>query len=274
MMILNLSKAILLSSVLALARAGDDDVVHFEVPDEIDVPIPPLKCMTNADGFGGDITGDFFNVEFHYEVEYLKSGSSVEDIVTSIEKDTTDFILQSSLFDLPCSTSSISQQRNGGRRMIEAVGISANPEDFTLEGVECSDIDAEDESTGCVVVSSAFQVYYSEGGEDNEDELKEKFEEVVEDGIDKEQIKYSNRDVVQVITVAAPGAKEQTINPGNKNTVQSGPEADGNNTGIIVGATVGALLAIGAVALYRRRQANANNDETVFTPEPSAGQEV
>lgn len=269
-----LSKTLFLFSMLALGRADDDDVVHFEVPDELDVENPPLKCLTNADGFGGDITSDFFTVNFWYEVEYI-AGADKTEMVSKIERDTTDYLLQSDLFNLPCSTPSL-EARDGSRRvrrLREAVGISANPEDGHLEGVECSEFEAGDGSTECVVVSASFQLYYVEDG-NNDDGLKEKFLETVEEGMDNDEIRWSDDNVVQVISVGEPKAETQNVPIVENPVVTPKGQDGGDNVGVIIGATVGALVALAAVALYRKRQ-SGSNDETAFTPEPSAtGAEV
>jgi hypothetical protein len=261
-MSIRVSKALLFSTLLSLARAQDDDLVgHFEAPDEQNVVNVPSLCFTNGQGFGGTLTEDFVTVTYYYEMEYIDGGASAEDIISSFEIDSTNFILQSDLFDLPCSQVTTRQGMNS------AQGISANPEDEPLEGVECSEIEVvANGSTDCVVVSGAFQVYYTDDGSSTE-ELEAAFKNKIEEGINAGEVTFSHPDLREVVAVPKPssdsGPGDSAITP---NDITANPDGDGNSTPVIIGATVGALLVIGAAALYRRRQ-QGNNDETAFTPD-------
>jgi hypothetical protein len=255
-------------SMMANGVAYDDDLpsAHYEDPDEIDVVNPPVLCYTNADGFGGDLTNDFLTVSYHYELQYLTEGSSLEDIIASVEKDSSDFLLQSPLFDLPCSTS---RSRSGGRRSLNAVGITANPGDEVLEGVECSTLESTgDSSIDCVTISAAFNVYYNEETDDIE-QLAETFLNSVTTGINGGSVEFKNPNVVKVAAVDNPsGTPTQNIgDSANTDGINSGATDATSTTPIIIGATVGAVLILGGVALYRKRQSGAEG-ETTFTPEP------
>lgn len=261
-MFIRVSKALLFSTLLSLARAQEDDVGHFEAPDEQNVVNVPSLCFTNGQGFGGTLTEDFFTVTYYYEMEYIEGGDPVEDIISSFEKDSTNFILQSDLFDLPCSQVTTRQGMN------PAQGISANPGDEPLEGVECSEIEViANGSTDCVVVSGAFQVYYTDDGSSTE-ELEAAFKNKIEEGINAGQVTFSHPDLREVVAVPEPSG---TAGPGDEantpNDITSNPDPNGNSTPVIIGATVGAVLVIGAAALYRRRQ-HGNNDESAFTQNP------
>lgn len=255
-MLLQVSKALLLSTLLSIARAADDDLVgHFEAPDEVNVVSPPSLCFTNSEGFGGSLTDDFFTVTYYYEMEYIKGGAPAEEIISSFEKDSTNFMLQSDLFDLPCSQVITRQGSN------PAQGISANPGDEPLEGVECSEIEiAENGSTDCVVVSGAFQVYYTDDGSSTES-LEAEFKQLIEEGINAGDVAFSHPDLREVVSVSEPSG---TPGPGDEantpNDITSNPGSDGNSTPVIIGATVGAILVIGAAALYRRRQLGNGDD--------------
>jgi hypothetical protein len=263
-MFIGVYKALLFSTLLSIARAEEDDLVgHYEAPDEQNVVNVPSLCFTNGEGFGGTLTEDFFTVTYYYEMEYMEGGAPQEQIISSFETDTTNFILQSDLFDLPCSQVITRQGMN------PAQGISANPGDEPLEGVECSEIDvAANGSTDCVVVSGAFQVYYTDDGSST-DLMEAEFKKKIEEGINAGQVTFSHPDLREVVAVPEPSG---TAGPGDSvvtpDEITSDPDDNGNSTPVIIGATVGALLVIGAAALYRRRK-QENNDETAFTPDPA-----
>eukprot|EP00980_Cylindrotheca_fusiformis_P008181 scaffold1734_cov196-Cylindrotheca_fusiformis.AAC.3 len=263
-MLFRVSTVIALSALLCTVQA-DDEVVHFEPPEEEDVVNPPSLCFINGEGFGGTLTDSFFTVSYYYEMEYIKGGDSTDELISSFERDTTNFLLQSDLFDLPCSQV-ISRQD-----LSPAQGISANPEDLVLEGIECSDIEVEaNGSTDCVVVSGEFQVYYIDDGSST-DTLESEFKKKIEDGINDGEVTISNSDIREVVSVSEPNG---TRGPGDgakgPDDISTKGDNDGNSTPIIIGATIGALLVLGAAALYRRRKLGDGEE----TPDPATASEV
>lgn len=248
-------KALFLWSVVAksFGKIEDDDNPHKDDPDEIDVDFFPL-CETNADGFGGEVTDDSFTVAFWYELTYVP-GASVEGMLESIEKGTADFLLKSDLFAGSCDRRKLTV-----RRLATAVGISSKPDDEVLEGVSCSS-GVDD----CAVVEGALQVYYTDEIElMSNTNLEEEFKTEISSNLSG--IDYANEDIISVVAVDEPGA-----NPDGA-TGTNGINTDDNSTNstpIIIGATVGAVLILGAVALYRRRQ-SGSNDETAFSGNTTA----
>lgn len=264
-----LSKAFLFSLLFTSVSAVvlDDDLVgHFEAPEEQDVVNPPALCLANREGFGGVLTNDFFVVEYYYEMEYdTTGGASVEDMIASFEQDSTNFVLQSNLFDLPCS------QVVARQGFTPAEGISANPLDEALEGIACTEIEIpENSSTDCVVVAGAFQVYYIDDGTSTAP-LEAQFQKEIEDGINNGLLSFSHPNIKEIVAVPDPtannGGGDQINTPDD---IQTNPGNDGNNTPVIIGATVGALLIVGAAALYRRKQLSNPAD----TPDPASATEV
>jgi len=233
--------------------ATDDDFFgHFQAPDENDVVIVPVPCFANEDGFGGSRTESSFTAEYYYEMVYRSGGDSAEEVIASFEKDSTNFILQSDLFSSPCSEV---EQRQAN----SAQGISARPDDQALQGISCSSISGDAAAgTDCLVISGAFEVFYDDNGSGS-DALKQQFEEAIKNGINNGGVTISHPDIVEVEAVPDPTGnvrdKDDAVGPSN---ISAGPGDDGNNTPLIVGATVGAVLIIGAAALYRSRQAGAS----------------
>ena len=127
-------KALFLCSVVAVAhgREENDDNPHYEDPNELNVDFIPL-CTTNEEGFGGDISSNSFTVEYWYELKYLTGGDSADSIISSIEKESGDFLLNSDLFDDPCRRRKL-EVRPVRRRLAGAVGITSNPDDEVMDG--------------------------------------------------------------------------------------------------------------------------------------------
>jgi len=261
-------RALLLSSILSLAHASTDDdiALHFEAPGEDNVVIF-TPCFANEDGFGGVRTESSFTAEYYYEMVYKTGDTSVEEIVLSFERDSTNFILQSDLFDGPCSEIQRRQASGGG-----AQGISARPDDQPLQGIQCSSISSDDAGTDCIVMSGAFEVFYDGG---DSDALKQQFEESITNGINNNGknngVDISNPNIVEVAAVPNPTTNKRDPDDSNNQTdISSTPEEGGNSTPLIIGATVGAVLVVGAAALYRSRQAGANSPSDGAAPEGGA----
>jgi len=176
-------------------------------------------------------------------------------MLESIEKGTADFLLKSDLFAGSCDRRKLTV-----RRLATAVGISSKPDDEVLEGVSCSS-GVDD----CAVVEGALQVYYTDEIElMSNTNLEEEFKTEISSNLSG--IDYANEDIISVVAVDEPGA-----NPDGA-TGTNGINTDDNSTNstpIIIGATVGAVLILGAVALYRRRQ-SGSNDETAFSGNTTA----
>mmetsp|Transcript_11558 Transcript_11558/g.27810 ORF Transcript_11558/g.27810 Transcript_11558/m.27810 type:complete len:270 (+) Transcript_11558:41-850(+) len=246
------TKALLLSAMVSMANADDDDIFgHFSAPLEEDVPIVSIPCFANADGFGGSITDTSFTVEYYYEMVYRDGGDSVDELINSFETDSTNFILQSDLFDSPCNEV-IARQAGA------AHGISSNPPDDDLDGIPCTTIAGDPgQATSCAVVSGAFEVYYIDDGSGG-DALKQQFKEGIENGINNGGVAISHPDIVEVAAVPDPTVTGRGEDPASTPTdIVANPDDDGNSTPVIIGAVVGGALIVGAIALYRSKQAGA-----------------
>jgi len=245
------TKALLLSAMVFMAHAEDDDLVHFSAPLEEDVPIVSIPCFANENGFGGSITDTSFSVEYYYEMVYRSGGDSAEALVGSFEKDSTNFLLQSDLFESPCN-------EVVARQAGAAHGISANPSDQPLEGIPCTSVSGDPATaTECVVVSGAFEVFYIDDGS-GPDALKAQFETAVEEGINNGEVSISSPDIVEVTVVPDPTTKDRGQDPAvEPEGIVANPDDDGNSTPVIIGAVVGGVLIVGAIALYKSRQAGA-----------------
>ena len=127
----------------------------------------------------------------------------------------------------------------------------------------CSSTDTSGSGTSCVVVAAAFQVYTDDS--DNSD-LQADFKEEIEGSITRGDVEYTNPAIVSVTVVDEPGANSG--NESNKGQINQGG-GSANTTPVIIGATVGAVLILGAVALYRRRQ-TGSTDETAFSQPTTA----
>jgi len=253
---------------MAHASTDDDFAGHFEAPGEDNVVIVPTPCFANEDGFGGVRAETSFTAEYYYEMVYRTGDASVERIVTSFERDSTNFILRSDLFDGACSSE---VQR---RQSSAAQGISARPDDQPLEGISCSSISGDDAATDCIVISGAFEVFYDDDGSGS-DALKQQFEEAIANGINNNGknngVAISNPNIVEVAAVSDPTTNVRDEDEANAPTdISSSPDEGGNSTPLIIGATVGAVLIVGAAALYRSRQAGANSSSDAAAPESGA----
>jgi hypothetical protein len=249
------TKALLLTAMVSMANANPDDDLfiggHFSAPLEEDVPIVEIPCFANENGFGGEITDSSFTVEYYYELVYRTGGDTVDDIVTSFEMDTTNYLLQSNLFVSPC-------KQVVARQAGSAMGISANPPDEDLEGIPCTVISGDDSiGTSCVVVSGAFEVFFSDPV-NGENGLKQRFKTAIENGINEDKLLISHQDIVEVEAVPDPNGTNPGSDPVNEpENIVGNPDEDGNTTPVIIGAVVGGVLVVGAIALYRSKQAGA-----------------
>ncbi|CAJ1894691.1 unnamed protein product [Cylindrotheca closterium] len=245
------TKALLLSAMVSMASAVDDDISHFESPLEEDVPIVSIPCFANADGFGGSITDTSFTVEYYYEMVYREGGDPVDDLVGSFERDSTNFLLQSDLFESPCNEV-IARQAGA------AHGITSNPPDVALDGIPCTTISGDDAvATECVVVNGAFEVFYIDDGSGSE-ALEAQFKAGIEEGINNGSVSISNPDIVEVAAVPDPESTPRGQDPAvTPEGIVANPDDDGNSTPVIIGAVVGGVLIVGAIALYKSRQAGA-----------------
>jgi len=266
------TKALLLTAMVSMAHAGDDDDigVHFDAPLEEDVPIVAIPCFANDNGFGGAITDTSFTVEYYYEMVYRFGGDEPDALLSSFERDTTNFLLQSDLFVSPCSEVVPRQAGN-------AQGISANPPDEDLDGIQCSTLTGvASRGTACVVVNGAFEVFYIDDG-NGENGLKQRFETKIKNGINNGDFTISHQDIVEVAAVpdptGTPGGKDPAKTP-DSNIVNPNPESD--NTGIIIGGVVGAVVVVGAAALYQSRRAGsaASSAAGAASSAASAGADV
>ena len=129
--------------------------------------------------------------------------------------------------------------------------------------VACSSTDTSGSGTSCVVVAASFQVYTDDS--DNS-ALQAEFEETIEESINEGDVEYTNPAIVSVTVVDEPGSNSG--NSANKGQINQGG-GSANTTPVIIGATVGAVLILGAVALYRRRR-TGSTDETAFSQPTTA----
>ncbi|KAL3934334.1 MAG: hypothetical protein SGBAC_009926 [Bacillariaceae sp.] len=247
------TKTLLFTAMVSMAKAGnDEDIVgHFSAPLEEDVPIVSIPCFANQDGFGGSITDTSFTVDYYYEMIYRSGGDPVDTLVGSFEKDSTNFLLQSDLFESPCDEV-IARQAGA------AHGITSNPTDEALAGIPCTSLSGDPSiNTECVVVSGAFEVFYIDDGTGS-DALQAKFKAGIEEGINNGSVSISHPDVVEVAAVPDPTTTGRGVDPGvTPENIVANPDDDGNSTPVIIGAVVGGVLIVGALALYKSRQAGA-----------------
>lgn len=123
------------------------------------------------------------------------------------------------------------------------------------------------EGQSCAIIDGAFTVFY-EAGTANADQTSEKIESDVQEGMDLG--KFDGGDISSVTWIdelesRSPGGNE--INEGENVSVQPvNPDRNGS-TPVIIGASVGCLLAIGLLAVYRRRSLK-NNEDDILTEGP------
>jgi len=266
------TKAIILAAMVSMgnAQTPDDDLaLHFDAPIEEDVPIVAIPCFANEDGFGGAITDTSFTITYYYEMIYRSGGDDPETLISSFEKDSTNFLLQSDLFVSPCSE--VVPRQGGG-----AQGISSNPPDEALEGLPCGTLSGNDaQGTSCVVVNGAFEVYYLDDGS-GADGLKQKFENSIKNGVNDGKLAISHPDIVEVEVVSDPTGTSGTKDPVEKpDNIIGNPDEDSTTTPIIIGAVVGGVLLVGALALYKSRKSGASAGAAAASSSPpSVGADV
>eukprot|EP00429_Kryptoperidinium_foliaceum_P005580 CAMPEP_0176022108 /NCGR_PEP_ID=MMETSP0120_2-20121206/10754_1 /TAXON_ID=160619 /ORGANISM="Kryptoperidinium foliaceum, Strain CCMP 1326" /LENGTH=269 /DNA_ID=CAMNT_0017355241 /DNA_START=223 /DNA_END=1032 /DNA_ORIENTATION=+ len=241
---------------------------HITPPEELDVESPPF-CTTNSAGFGGaPISGD--NVAestFYYELVTNENGASdMEATIFEVERRIADYLLSETPYFSGCgSRRRVKAVRKTGLRKLqdyEAIAITTNPTDYVIDDVQCTDNVATDGQT-CVVVGGAYQVYFAEGAVDTGSTM-ESLENEVEKGMDDD--KFTGGDVEKVTWKSRLSDNTgDAANEADSPTVRS-VDNSGNSMPVIVGASIGGIVAIGLLAFYRRRNLKNNDDDTFNTP--------
>jgi hypothetical protein len=135
-----MTKILLVCSLFSVARGTNN---HYLAPEEDNV-FSPAICLTNQDGFGGNFGAGVFTVEYVYEMKLVGDGKTpaeLEEIIFTIERSVADFLLQTNFFEnLPCNRRRVEQIRPSHvRRLVDAIGITTNPEDVVVTDREYID---------------------------------------------------------------------------------------------------------------------------------------
>lgn len=115
-------------------------------------------------------------------------------------------------------------------------------------------------------MEGAYRVYFEQGA-DGISSAMESMEDQVEEGMDND--KFVGGNIVKVVwkeSLDEPNT-DDTPNGAESPTVpSSGTVSRSNNAPAIIGASVGGILVLGMVALYKRRNIKATDDDTFTTP--------
>ena len=117
----------------------------------------------------------------------------------------------------------------------------------------------------CLVVEGAYRVYFEQGAvgiNDAMQSMNAQLEEGMGEGV------FEGDNIVQVTwkeNLDDPNT-DDTPSGAESPTVPSGSTVSNSNAPAIIGASVGGILALGMVALYRRRNLKATDDDTFTTP--------
>jgi len=125
-------------------------------------------------------------------------------------------------------------------------------------GVECQ----LDPTPGneCKVVAGLFSVY-TEGMSPSRAELEEEITANIESSMNSGEYNNDHPSIVRVAYLPEFDVDAATGDSANDPNQVRSRNDDGPNTGVIVGASVGAVLILGMVVLYRRRRASDIEDE-------------
>jgi MYXO-CTERM domain-containing protein len=162
------------------------------------------------------------------------------------------------------------KQSPSSPRQLQNVGLTIGPDDQVVATCE-----SNEESVLCYWVAGFFQVY-TVGDDLDETESINLIKSDIQTAMDSGDLNDAHDAIVDVTymdSLPSNTADEATSgepdgNDGGDTISASGNQDGGSNTGVIVGASVGAVLLVAAVALVSRRRRNSilYEEQTEFQP--------
>lgn len=151
----------------------------------------------------------------------------------------------------------IGEGRRG--RNLDAVGISARPDEVVYSGVPCEELNLTNSANDCTVVEGALQLYIDGKERDERGTVLT----IIKNGMDNDEFLHAHESIAQLIFVNLRPRNYPSAGVGTR----SAPEDD-NNPGwqipyIIIGAFVLALLLLLCCALRRRKKDEEDDIESL-----------
>jgi hypothetical protein len=118
----------------------------------------------------------------------------------------------------------------------------------------------------CIVVEGSFQ-FYTVGNNPQDDDLPETLKDELKGAMNNGDFDDAHPEIVAVTFVEPQSAPATDgLNDSDPNQVRSSVSPS-PNASLIIGASVGALLVLGALVFYRRRQSKDDDDRADVTTE-------
>jgi hypothetical protein len=291
-------------ALVALIRIlpGIQGSMHQHDPLEIDVQSESCDFNT-IEGFAGDIGSDFFTVEYYYtiqvnaslmddtEVAYKEptnfedlSEGSLQHVVLKVELAIASLLLHESFAfkSAPCNQgrrglhetprAARSLLLSAGDRRTKNVGLTIGPDDEFLAMCE-----VQIEGVPCYEYAGWFQVY-TVGGDDNTTEVVNEIKLEIKDAMNSGELDDAHPALLSVKYLDAmrqDSADEAQTDEQDTTTTPSTIQ-DGPNASVIIGASVGAVILLGTMAIVRRRRnyrSLENSSEFQISQEYSGAEE-
>lgn len=250
---------------------------HYALPEETDVESPPfVVCETDEFGFAGIPLSDESNstIRFNYAVKYF-STNNLDDIIFETERRIANHLLAETTNFQGCGNRRRAQSiftgglRSSGHRRLQAkaVAITVNPPDFDTE-ISCDEFVAPAvDGQSCAIIDGAFTVYF-DADLTSEGEITQNIKADVQEAMDLGKLDGGEITTVSWIdSIESRSPPSNEINEGETVPVQPVDSERNGSTSVIIGASVGGLLAIGLLAFYRRRSLK-NGEDDIFTAGP------
>ena len=156
----------------------------------------PTRCTVSNGSFGATL-GDPASVMFGYEVETdpnLQSGPLDVQVLPPLEEAMTRFLLPV-LFPDTCGVESTTT-RMVNRRRLEVIGINSRPDDKISPGVQCNELD--DENNNCAFVDGELTMNYVLRGTETQESFVSLILDRLRFGMDSDAFLPAHPSIVRV----------------------------------------------------------------------------
>jgi len=201
------------------------------------------ECFPDINGIYGSSTESKIVIKFGYELE-TSSGDIQNEIIPSLEKQFGEAILPA-LFSGKCS--SLRDRFRHRLRRLAVSGLSSEPNDTILDGVECEK--KHSESNACHVVKGEFTIFTDGNEEGVEGRVLQNLQKQIEDG------KFSAAHKgIRRISYVQLDSKKNLVDSGTGTKVRS-DLSSGHYAiyGVIAGVVVAALALTFLVWTFKKK---------------------
>ena len=261
---------------------------HYASPAELDVTSKSCD-YDSVKGFAGDIGDDYYTVDYYYTM--LVDGSelgdtaisynqpidfntlakdSLQNVVLQVELEIASYLLRESgeFENAPCNSARRlvpAAQRKRRTQEMKNVGLTVGPDDEVV--AEC---ESDDPNNLCYWVEGYFQVYTT-GTDGNTTASEEAIRADVKQAMNAGDLNGAHSAILGLTyqdslpKSSTDSATGGNADQGNGDTISAGG-GSGPNSALIVGASVGAVLLIAAIALVTRKRRKSLDDQSEFQP--------